>query len=145
MDGHWKDRERRKRRPGLAPWLFFFLALILPGIALSRATSYITPKYVIAYLAGISALTAYAYWSDKKKARADAWRTPEHALHSLELLGGWAAAFLSQRLFRHKTVKKEYQFTFWLIAVAHQCVAFDFLNHWRCAAGIHRFVEAILR
>ena len=145
MTRHQKRDGRRKGRHGVVPWVLFPLALVLPGVAVTRAMASITPKYVMAYVGAISAITAYAYWSDKRKARDNAWRTPEHVLHSLELLGGWAAAFLSQRIFRHKTAKEEYQFTFWLIAVVHQYIAFDFLNHWRFAAAIHRVVEPLVR
>ena len=124
--------------------MVFILALVLPSMAVAKATAFVDRKYVVAYIAGISIVTVYAYWSDKRKAREDLWRTPEHALHSLELLGGWAAAFVSQRLFRHKTAKEEYQFSFWLVAVVHQYVSFDYLNHWRYTTAIHHFIKPLL-
>ena len=42
--------------------------------------------------------------------------------------GGWAAAYLAQRLFRHKTAKGSYQLVFWMIVLAHQAVAADYLS-----------------
>jgi uncharacterized membrane protein YsdA (DUF1294 family) len=125
--------------------VWFLLALVLPGIAVARATKSINIRYVAAYIAAISAITAYSYWADKRKARDNAWRTPEHVLHSLELMGGWASAFLSQRAFRHKTVKEDYQSEFWMIAVLHQYVSADYLNHWRCTAAIYKFIEPLLK
>lgn len=37
----------------------------------------------------VSVLVFFLYWSDKRKARADRWRTPEKLLHALEMAGGW--------------------------------------------------------
>jgi uncharacterized membrane protein YsdA (DUF1294 family) len=45
-------------------------------------------------------------------------RVPEKALLALTALGGCFGAFLSMRLFRHKTAKTEFQVVFWLIASA---------------------------
>lgn len=66
-----------------------------------------------------STLTFAAYFMDKRAARLGRRRTPEAALHSLELLGGWPGALLAQRLFRHKTAKVRYQVLFWLIGALH--------------------------
>ena len=38
--------------------------------------------------------------------------TPEAMLHLLELLGGWPAAWLAQRVLRHKSRKERYQLAF---------------------------------
>ena len=114
-------------------------------MAVAKASEFVDLKYVVVYITAISIVTAYAYWSDKRKARADLWRTPEHVLHSLELLGGWGAAFVSQRLFRHKVSKEGYQFMFWLIAAAHQYVAFDSLNHWHYTTAIQHVIKPLFQ
>jgi len=49
----------------------------------------------------------------------------------LEFLGGWPAAFLAQRVLRHKIRKISYQMIFWLIVVFHQWLAFDSFLGWR--------------
>ena len=67
----------------------------------------------------VSLLAFLLYWSDKRKARADTWRTPENVLHAVELAGGWPGALLAQQLFRHKTRKLSYQLMFWIIVLMH--------------------------
>jgi uncharacterized membrane protein YsdA (DUF1294 family) len=59
---------------------------------------------MVAY-GSVSLVAFLLYWSDKRKARADAWRTPENVLHAVELAGGWPGALLAQQVFRHKTRK----------------------------------------
>lgn len=68
----------------------------------------------------VSVLAFFIYWSDKRKAQTDRWRTPENVLHAVELAGGWPGALLAQQVFRHKTRKVSYQVLFWLIVVLHQ-------------------------
>ena len=73
----------------------------------------------------VSVLAFFLYWSDKRKARADSWRTPENVLHAVELAGGWPGALLAQQVFRHKTRKVSYQLLFWLIVLLHQVFWID--------------------
>lgn len=73
----------------------------------------------------ISAVAFLLYWSDKRKARTDAWRTPENVLHAVELAGGWPGALLAQQVFRHKTRKVSFQVLFWFIVLLHQVFWID--------------------
>lgn len=73
----------------------------------------------------VSLLAFLLYWSDKRKARADHWRTPENVLHAVELAGGWPGALLAQQLFRHKTRKVSFQVLFWMIVLLHQVFWID--------------------
>ncbi|MEK1838752.1 DUF1294 domain-containing protein [Pseudomonas sp. NPDC089918] len=73
----------------------------------------------------VSVLAFFLYWSDKHKARADRWRTPENVLHAVELAGGWPGALLAQQAFRHKTRKVSFQLVFWLIVLMHQVFWID--------------------
>ncbi|VVN89282.1 hypothetical protein PS691_01730 [Pseudomonas fluorescens] len=73
----------------------------------------------------VSLLAFFLYWHDKRKARADSWRTPENVLHAVELAGGWPGALLAQQLFRHKTRKLSYQLLFWAIVLVHQVFWID--------------------
>lgn len=59
------------------------------------------------------------YERDKLAAKNNMWRTSESTLHFFEWIGGWIGAFWGQLLFRHKTRKLSYQFTFWLIVTFH--------------------------
>ncbi|KOY02607.1 DUF1294 domain-containing protein [Pseudomonas nunensis] len=73
----------------------------------------------------VSLIAFFLYWSDKRKARADTWRTPENVLHAMELAGGWPGALLAQQVFRHKTRKVSFQLVFWLIVLLHQVFWID--------------------
>lgn len=67
------------------------------------------------HLIFINLVTFIAYGVDKKAAIQGHWRIPEMNLHTLEFLGGWPAAYIAQKFFRHKTKKKSYQTMFWLV------------------------------
>ncbi|HCS43968.1 MAG TPA: DUF1294 domain-containing protein [Pseudomonas sp.] len=73
----------------------------------------------------VSVLAFLLYWSDKRKARLDSWRTPENVLHAVELAGGWPGALLAQQVFRHKTRKLSFQLLFWMIVLLHQVFWID--------------------
>ncbi|VVM79451.1 DUF1294 domain-containing protein [Pseudomonas fluorescens] len=73
----------------------------------------------------VSVLAFLLYWSDKRKARLDRWRTPENVLHAVELAGGWPGALLAQQVFRHKTRKFSFQLLFWMIVLMHQVFWID--------------------
>jgi uncharacterized membrane protein YsdA (DUF1294 family) len=75
----------------------------------------------------VSMLAFFLYWSDKRKARADDWRTPENVLHALEFAGGWPGALVAQQVFRHKTRKVSFQLVFWIIVLLHQIFWIDML------------------
>ncbi|AZV27058.1 hypothetical protein CT157_13910 [Pseudomonas syringae] len=91
------------------------LSMWLRGISLVPLTAY----------GLVSVLAFFLYWADKRKARADAWRTPENILHAVELAGGWPGALIAQQVFRHKTRKVSFQVLFWMIVVLHQVFWID--------------------
>lgn len=95
--------------------LFGSMSLWLQGVSLIPLAAY-----------GIVSVLAFLlYWSDKRKARVDHWRTPENVLHALEFAGGWPGALLAQQVFRHKTRKVSFQLVFWLIVLLHQVFWID--------------------
>ncbi|WP_223505612.1 DUF1294 domain-containing protein [Pseudomonas sp. GL-RE-29] len=97
--------------------LFGSMSLWLRGVSLIPLAAY-----------GIVSVLAFLlYWSDKRKARADTWRTPENVLHAMEFAGGWPGALLAQQVFRHKTRKVSFQLVFWLIVLLHQVFWIDML------------------
>jgi uncharacterized membrane protein YsdA (DUF1294 family)/cold shock CspA family protein len=120
---------KRKGRPGSfsgAHFVGLLLLLALPVLALM--ISGLPPVLLGVYPAGISLLTFWLYFDDKRRAQSGGWRTPESTLHLCELLGGWPAAFIAQRVFRHKSAKGRYLFVFWAIVILHQIVAADFIS-----------------
>ena len=64
-----------------------------------------------------SILCFFAYWVDKNAARAGRWRTPEHRLLLLGLIGGWPGALLAQHWLRHKSTKPSFRRKFWFTVV----------------------------
>lgn len=72
----------------------------------------------------MSAVTFAVYGADKAASRRGGRRTPEAALHTLSLLGGWPGALVAQQTFRHKTRKQPFRTVFWLTVIANvACVA----------------------
>lgn len=68
----------------------------------------------ICYFVLMSLIALCLYGSDKKKAKNQAWRTPEKTLLLFGFLGGAAGALLGMKIFRHKT-KHWY---FWAVNIA---------------------------
>ena len=64
-------------------------------------------------------------------AQLGGWRTAESSLHLCELLGGWPGAFIANFDYSAYKTERDYQVTFWLIVVAHEFAAFDYLQAWR--------------
>lgn len=81
------------------------------------------------------------YGLDKLAAIRDAKRTPENTLQLFALLGGWPGALLAQQIFRHKSSKRSFQVTFWLM-VAINCGAIGFAMSPQGAAMIHQVMQA---
>ena len=96
------------------------LVLSLAVFCLVGAASFlpISPIPLLLY-PGASLVAFVLYGKDKYRSMIGAWRISEATLHLMEALGGWPGAFVAQRTMRHKTVKVEYQVTFWLIVAAH--------------------------
>lgn len=76
------------------------------------------PLPLVSYIF-MSALSSLYYAADKRRALTHSWRIPEVYLHCFELLGGWPGALLSQKAFRHKNRKGNYQRVFWEIVTLH--------------------------
>ena len=72
----------------------------------------------IGYLGGINLAAFVLYGYDKAVAGGETLRVPESVLQGIAFLGGSPAAWLSQILFRHKTVKQPFQRAFRLIVAA---------------------------
>ena len=55
------------------------------------------------YLLIVNALGFYMMWSDKQKAKRNAWRIPERNFFVVSLLGGSLGCWIGMQTFRHKT------------------------------------------
>lgn len=70
-----------------------------------------------------SVVTFALYGWDKARAvRTNSGRVPEATLHTLALVGGSPGALVGQRLFHHKTSKRPFQLTFWVIVAVQVAV-----------------------
>ncbi len=81
----------------------------------------------VAYFVSINLLTLGFYGVDKAMAKGEQTRVPELVLHGLALLGGSPAAWISQRLLRHKTGKRAFRRVFIGIVTAQ---ALFLLVYW---------------
>ena len=99
----------------LPPLLVAAFAVLLARAAWSGAL----PTPVAAGLALVNVITLAAYWNDKRAAANNWQRTRESTLHSLELLGGWPAAWLAQQMLRHKSRKPTFRWTYLVVALVN--------------------------
>lgn len=58
---------------------------------------------ILGYLLIMNLIGFYSMWSDKKKAKKGAWRTPESTLMLIAIIGGSVGSLLGMKKFRHKT------------------------------------------
>lgn len=117
------DRPRYKRQYDAAPGSGIGVAIplmVVYAAALAYAVwSRYLPWWVLPASLGVNLLAFYSYWLDKYAASKRQWRISEQSLHLLGLAGGWGGAWFAQRVLRHKTVKEEFQSTYWLTVVVH--------------------------
>jgi uncharacterized membrane protein YsdA (DUF1294 family) len=111
---------------------------IAPTLALHRFSRTADPWFLVGWGAAVSGIAFFTYRHDKASAQGGRPRTPEATLHLLAVAGGWPGAFLAQRLFRHKTAKPSFQFSFWLIVALHQYVSLDYALRWPLARALWR-------
>ena len=67
----------------------------------------------------LSICAFFAYRRDKTQAQNQERRTPEDTLHGWALLGGWPGAWIAQRVFRHKTQKGSFRWTYLLTVIGN--------------------------
>lgn len=98
-----------------------FLVIVAAASLMGRL-----PLIVLGVYLGASVIAFLGYALDKSAAVNDRWRTKESTLHLFALLGGWPGALVAQRLLRHKSKKKSFQYVFW-VTVTINCIAFSWL------------------
>jgi uncharacterized membrane protein YsdA (DUF1294 family) len=141
MNARGQQNKQRRSRLSLASLLLLGALLLFPFLAGLRLAHSLDPRVIAGYVVAICVLTFWLYWHDKRQAENDGWRTPEYTLHLAELFGGWPAAFLAQRAFRHKISKTRYQMAFWTIVSLHQAASFDFLSDWHYSQAAIKLLQ----
>ena len=107
------------------PVYFALIFLIFMCLAVFLKT---LPLLVLAIYTATSLLTFILYWSDKHAAENGKQRTPESTLQLLSLVGGWPGGLFAQRIFRHKSTKKSFQFVYWLTVFFNIAVLFVMIS-----------------
>lgn len=120
--------------------LVFSALLVLPGLAVFKLSAIIEWRLIIVYLSLLSVVTIGTNWQDKRSAKNGTWRIPERSLHLLEFLGGWPAAFLTQRILRHKTQKRSYRIVFASIVAVYQIAAIDIVTDKRLSQWLSSLI-----
>lgn len=64
---------------------------------------------VLCYLLALNLAAFFVYGWDKRKAKREQWRVPEHTLLALAFAGGGLGALLGMRVFHHKTRKVKFR------------------------------------
>jgi uncharacterized membrane protein YsdA (DUF1294 family) len=75
------------------------------------------PAIILLIYALLSVLTFTLYWQDKRAAINGNRRTPESTLQIFSLIGGWPGSLIAQRILHHKSSKKSFLLTYWLMVL----------------------------
>ncbi|MBR1915057.1 MAG: DUF1294 domain-containing protein [Alphaproteobacteria bacterium] len=111
---------------GLAYFFEYYKGLHYPIFSKAALMVFLACHFVV-----INLVTFLAYGVDKKAAKTKSWRVPELQLHLLEFLGGSPAAFMAQKIFRHKTKKKSYQISFIFVLAVQIAIIYYVLKSLR--------------
>ncbi len=101
--------------------LYLTISLILSFITFGMLTFHYQWGWMISYLISVNVTVGIGIAYDKLAARLNILRVPEFLLLLYTLLGGTPFAYLFQQVFRHKTIKKSYRLSFWIIIIL-QCI-----------------------
>ena len=112
---------RAAGRPAPALALVALVLAYVAGIAFALHHGRL-PDLLPFWLIAANGLTLLFYYGDKTAAQRGEGRVPESTLHLLEAAGGWPAALLAQRLFRHKSRKPSYRSGFRAMVVLHVAI-----------------------
>jgi uncharacterized membrane protein YsdA (DUF1294 family) len=86
-------------------------------------------SFWISYIVAINVSTAIIYGYDKIFSGTRCLRVPEKILHGFALIGGSPSALISQNIFRHKTLKREFQKTYWFIVAIQMFLSIAILKY----------------
>ena len=79
--------------------------------------------YILYYLIAINIITFFIYGIDKLKAKKGKWRIPESTLLLLAIIGGSIGAWLSIKVWHHKTLHKKFKYGIPLIVIVQIAIA----------------------
>lgn len=97
-----------------------------------KVSPFVPKTFLLLYvyhLVSINLITFFAYLVDKRAAQKNAYRVSEKNLHTLEFLGGIIGAFLGQKIFKHKTKKREYRAVFVFLCFVQIGIVYVILDY----------------
>ena len=103
---------------------YFTLSLLLFLISFALLSLRLHLNPIISYLIAVNITGFFVFSFDKLAALKSFQRAPELLLHLIELFGATPAMLLAQQLFWHKSTKRSYQISFWLIVVLQIAVLY---------------------
>ena len=74
-------------------------------------------QYSMYYLFAINIVSFFLYGIDKYKAKKNKWRISEATLLMIAVIGGSIGAWVSMRLWHHKTMHKKFKYGIPLIII----------------------------
>jgi len=92
--------------------IFVIIFIVVVGWLL--ITRKITSSFILLYLA-TSLATFVLYAIDKYQSTTNGQRIPENILNLIALLGGWPGGIVAQEFLRHKSKKKSFRTTFFIM------------------------------
>lgn len=95
--------------------MVYFISLITTVVVLLGVQSVLQWGWILSYLLSVNVAVGLLMAYDKLAAKQGTSRIPENLLHLYALIGGTPFAYLSQQLFRHKTIKRSFKKTFHFI------------------------------
>lgn len=119
----YADRQGKLASVGAAIGALPDVVGVLFVVALIGLAAWGRVPWVVVIAYGVLSVVAFlTYGLDKRLARKDKRRVAESTLLMLGLLCGWPGALLAQRVFRHKTIKRSFQISFWVMVVVNVAV-----------------------
>jgi len=139
-----KNARHAEKGLKLVNLLLLTALLVVPVRAIEQLGQSHDLRLLLGGAAVVGLLTFLVYWEDKRRMRAAGWRVPANTMHVMELIGGWPAAYLAQRLLGHQRGRFSYQLTFWLIVALYQFVALDYLRGWPLCKAAQQGYERVV-
>lgn len=90
-------------------------ALALCGLVMWGVHSFAPLPFLVCWFAAVNVVNFVLMGQDKFASVSKLWRTPEQTFFVLALLGGFPGLFAARNLFKHKTSKRSFVTTMWIL------------------------------
>ena len=124
--------------PGRTAGPVAFIVLFSTALVVVASSSGLEVVWILLWFTLYTLFSLFAvllYGRDKSAALKRERRTPEAALLTNSLLGGWPGALIAQQRLRHKTRKASFQVKFWLVVLVNIAMVFTLVSPYRATVG----------